>query len=81
LVTLVTTRLLLSFSTTFPAAPIEQHDGCGVILLIYLSATGMRKENIAGARRKYPATGWLPDDYQIAEDLLLMINTETRSEG
>jgi hypothetical protein len=41
----------------------------------------MRKENIAGARRKYPATGWLPDDYQIAEDLLLMINTETRSEG
>jgi hypothetical protein len=33
------------------------------------------------ARRKYPATGWLPDDYQIAEDLLLMINTETRSEG
>jgi hypothetical protein len=32
----------------------------------------MRKENIAGARRKYPATGWLPDDYQIAEDLLLI---------
>jgi hypothetical protein len=49
-------------------------------LLVYLSATGIRKEKHSWARRKYPATGWLPDDYQIAEDLLLMIDIETRSE-
>jgi hypothetical protein len=71
---------LLSIDTTFPAAPIEQGYGCIVILLVYLSATGTRKEKYCWARRKYPATGWLPDDYQIAEDLLLMIDIETRSE-
>jgi hypothetical protein len=36
-------------------------------------------EILLGAQ-EYPATEWLPDDYQIAEDLLLMIDTETRSE-
>jgi hypothetical protein len=63
-----------------PGPAIAQGYGCIVILLVYLSATGMRKEKYCWARRKYPATGWLPDDYQIAEDLLLMIDIETRSE-
>jgi hypothetical protein len=66
-------------NATFPAASIEQRYSCIVILLVYLSATGMRKEKYCCARRKYPATGWLPDDYQIAEALLLMIDIETRS--
>jgi hypothetical protein len=66
-------------NTTFPAASIEQRYSCIVILLVYLSATAMRKEKYCCARRKYPATGWLPDDYQIAEVLLLMIDIETRS--
>jgi hypothetical protein len=63
-----------------PGPAIAQGYGCIVILLVYLSATGMRKEKYCWARRKYPATGWLPDDYQIAGDLLLMIDIETRSE-
>jgi hypothetical protein len=63
-------------NTTFPAASIEQRYSCKVILLVYLSATGIRKEKHSWARRKYPATGWLPDDYQIAEDMLLMIDIE-----
>jgi hypothetical protein len=36
----------------------------------------MKKEKYCRARGKYPATEWLPDDYQIAEDLLLMIDIE-----
>jgi hypothetical protein len=47
---------------------------------MYPSVTGMRKEEYCRGAQEISGDGWLPDDYQIAEDLLLMIVTEARSE-
>jgi hypothetical protein len=58
---------------------MEQRYGRVVILPVYPSATGMCQEKYRWDAREIGnrmVTGWLPDDYQIADDLLLMIDIE-----
>jgi hypothetical protein len=76
MVTLVTINLSLSFGASFPAAPLKQRYGRVVILPVYPVSRRCTPEEMFLGRAGKTATGWLPADYQIAEDLLLMVDVE-----